>query len=156
VTPGSPAYPSGSAVVPAQSQPTLPARSAPAVSGGVSDPATATAPGAEVSGTEAERGAAGAAQSTRELVRTGDATRRLILFGGVALLMGAVVGAFSGRDAPVVAAAPIPAGPARRRAPRPRRELDGWEDGVPLAPAKRELARSRLGISADSYDGDEP
>jgi hypothetical protein len=122
----------------------------------VSDPDPATDPGAEVSGTETERGAAGAAGSTRELVRTGDATRRLILFGGVALLMGAVVVAFTGRDTPMLAAAPLPAGPARRRPPRPRRELDGWEDGVPLAPAKRELARNRLGITAESYYDDEP
>jgi hypothetical protein len=122
---------------------------------GASDPATATSPGAEVSGTETGRGDSDAAVHGRELVRTGDGTRRLILFGGVALLMGAVVVAFSGRDAPVLAAAPLPVGPARSRRPRPRKELDGWEDSVPLAPAKRELARSRLGISADSYYDDE-
>jgi hypothetical protein len=70
----------------------------------------------------------------------------------VALLIGAMVVAFTGREGPILAAAAaLPVGPGRRR-PRPRRELDGWEDGVPLAPAKRELARSRLGLSADPYD----
>jgi hypothetical protein len=42
---------------------------------------------------------------------------------------------------------------------RTRRELFGWEEGIPLAPAKREVARNRLGISGerpDSYFDDEP
>lgn len=146
--PASPTDPASNSVTPAQSQRTLPT-SSPAASGGVSDPGeTVPAPAAEVSGTETERGDAGAARHSKELVRTGDATRRLILFGGFALLMGAVVVAFTGRDTPALAAAALPVGPARRR---PRKELDGWEDGVPLAPAKRELARSRFGISGDSY-----
>jgi hypothetical protein len=75
----------------------------------------------------------------------------------VALLLGAVVVGFTGRDGPILAAAAaLPAGPSLRRT-KPRRELDGWEDGVPLAPVKRELARQRLGLSADaSYYDDEP
>jgi hypothetical protein len=69
-------------------------------------------------------------------------------------LLGALVVAFTGRERPSAQAA-LPAGPAVRR-PRPRRELDGWEDGVPLAPAKRELARHRLGISAGGLPDGEP
>ena len=103
-----------------------------------------------------EEAPAPTSRRSRQLGQTGDGTRRLILFGGVALLLGAVVVGFTGRDGPILAAAAaLPAGPVRRR--RPRRELDGWEDGVPLAPAKRELARQRLGLSADAcYHGDEP
>ena len=132
-----------------ESQPTGPATSSPA-SGGVSDPATA--PAGEVSGTGTER-VDTSERSSQQLGQTGDGTRRLIIFGGVALLMGAVVVAFTGRERSALAVASLPVGPARR--PRPRRELYGWEDGVPLAPAKRELARNRLGISASSYSGDE-
>jgi hypothetical protein len=104
-----------------------------------------------------EEAPAPVAPKARQLGQTGDGTRRLVLFGGVALLLGAVVVGFTGRDGPILAAAAaLPAGPVRRRA-KPRRELDGWEEGVPLAPAKRELARQRLGLSADvwCYD-DEP
>ena len=152
---GSPTYPPSNTVVPAQSQPNGPTTGARAASGGVSDPATATAPAAEVSGTGTEQVDPGATRHSQKLPRTGDGTRRLILFGGFALLMGAVVVAFSGRENPALATTAIPAGPPRRRA-RPRRELDGWEDGVPLAPAKRELARNRLGLSADPYYDGEP
>jgi hypothetical protein len=76
----------------------------------------------------------------------------------MALLAGAVVVGFTGRDGPLLAAAAaLPAGPARRRPlRRAHRELDGWEDGIPLAPAKRELARSKLGFSAGSYYDGEP
>ena len=150
--PVTPVVPLPAPVAPAESQRSVPT-SSPAAAAGTSDPATATEPGSEVSGTETERGDT-AARSSQELVKTGDATRRLIIFGGVALLMGAVVVAFTGREGPVLAAAAaLPVGPALR--PRPRKELDGWEDGVPLAPAKRELARNRLGISVSSYYDDE-
>jgi hypothetical protein len=74
----------------------------------------------------------------------------------VALLIGAVVVAFTGGDEPApVTAGPAPGGPGvSRRRGRPRRELDGWEVGVPLAPGKRELARRRAGVSAySSLDG---
>jgi hypothetical protein len=154
-----PAIPQPAPVATAESQ--RPAQSAgnPAAatgaSGGVSsDPAAEPSPGSDVSGAGSERSGAGAAsRHGQELVVTGDATRRLMLFGGVALLLGAVVVAFTGRERQRLVAASLPVGPARR--PGPRKEIDGWEDGVPLAPAKRELARNRLGISADSYYGDE-
>jgi hypothetical protein len=106
-----------------------------------------------VSGTELERGDAGTVRHSQELSNTGAGTRRLIVFGGVAMLLGAMVIAFTGRERPALIAAPLPVGPARRA--RPRKELDGWEDGVPLAPVKRELARSRLGINAEDYSDDE-
>jgi hypothetical protein len=138
--------------VASKSQPGQPTTSSTAVAA-TSEPATATEPSGGVSGTDAERSDAGAARHSRELVVTGDATRRLIIFGGLAMLLGAVVVAFTGRERPTLAAASLPVGPARR--PRPRKELDGWEDAVPLAPVKRELARNRLGISADSYSDDE-
>jgi hypothetical protein len=122
-----------------------------------SDPATRT-PDSDVGGTVTDRGVTPApARTSRQLGQTGDSTRRLVVLGGVALLVGAVVIAFSGRDAP----RPLPAlgaaavGPAAGRRPKPRRELDGWEDGIPLAPGKRQLARHRLGISASPLD-DEP
>jgi hypothetical protein len=120
---------------------------------------TATSPDSEVRGANQvqEEAPAPAARRSRQLGQTGDGTRRLILFGGVALLIGAVVVGFTGRDGPILAAAAtLPAGPVRRRM-QPRRELDGWEDGVPLAPTKRELARQRLGLSSDVwYYDDEP
>jgi hypothetical protein len=140
-------------VATAESQPSQPAAT-PGAAGGTAEPATGPAPASEVSGAEAERRDAGAARRSRQLGQTGDGTRRLIIFGGVAMLLGAVVVGFTGREGPVLAAASVPIRPARR-SPRPRKEIDGWEDGIPLAPAKRELARNRLGISADSYYGDE-
>lgn len=119
----------------------------------------ATDPSAEVRNANQvqEEAPAPVARKARQLGQTGDGTRRLILFGGVALLLGAVVVGFTGRDGPILAAAAAqPAGPVRRRA-KPRRELDGWENGVPLAPTKRELARQRLGLSAAVwYYDDEP
>ena len=119
----------------------------------------ATDPSAEVrkANQVQEEAPAPVARKARQLGQTGDGTRRLILFGGVALLLGAVVVGFTGRDGPILAAAAAqPAGPVRRRA-KPRRELDGWEESVPLAPAKRELARQRLGLSAAVwYYDDEP
>jgi hypothetical protein len=125
---------------------------------GVSDPVvTKWPPDTDVSGTEQERGDSPApARRSAQLGETGDGTHRLILLGGVAMLLGAVVVAFTGRDRPRPDSADsVPAGPAYR--PRPRRELDGWEEGVPLAPAKRELARHRLGISAGyGLPGDGP
>ena len=128
--------------------------SANAAAGGATDPTDSEVRGANQVQEEAP---APVARKARQLGQTGDGTRRLILFGGVALLLGAVVVGFTGRDGPILAAAAaLPAGPVRRRA-KPRRELDGWEDGVPLAPAKRELARQRLGLSADVwYYDDEP
>jgi hypothetical protein len=120
---------------------------------GISEPVTKSLPN-DVGGTETDRGVTpGPARGGRQLGQTGDGTRRLILLGGVALLLGAVVVAFTGRDRPDLGAIP-PAGPPGRR-PRPRRELDGWEDGIPMAPAKRELTRHLLGISAEPLD-DEP
>jgi hypothetical protein len=112
-------------------------------------------PDSEVGGTVTDPTPA-PARSSQQLSQTGDGTRRLMILGGVALLLGALVIAFTGRDRPLplVLGSTAAAGPARRR-PRSRRELDGWEDGVPLAPAKRELARHRLGISASPLD-DEP
>ena len=104
-------------------------------------------------GAELERGdsPAPARRSGAQLGQTGDGTRRLLLLGGVAMLLGAVVIAFTGRDRPrPVYARSAPAGPAYH--PHPRRELDGWEQGVPLAPVKREMARQRLGLS-DGYPG---
>jgi hypothetical protein len=139
-------------VATAAGQPSQPTGS-PAAAGGNSEPATEPSPASEVSGAETERRDAGAARRSRQLGQTGDGTRRLIIFGGVAMLLGAVVVAFTGRERPALAVAAAPVGPARR--PRPRKEIDGWEAGIPLAPTKRELARNRLGISADSYYGDE-
>jgi hypothetical protein len=111
-------------------------------------------PDSEVGGTETDRTPA-PARSSGQLSRTGDGTRRLMILGGVALLIGALVIAFTGRDRPLpLVLGSTAAAPGRRR-PRSRRELDGWEDGVPLAPAKREMARHRLGISASPLD-DEP
>jgi hypothetical protein len=135
-------------------QQTTSSTAAATAAGGAAEPSS----GSEVRSGNQVQGEAPApvTRRARQLGQTGDGTRRLILFGGVALLLGAVVVGFTGREGPVLAAAALPAGPARRRV-RPRRELDGWEDGVPLAPAKREIARQRLGLSADvwCYD-DEP
>ncbi len=123
---------------------------------GVSDPVTNSLVDPSVGGAELDRGQNPVpARRSQELGQTGDGTRRLVLLGGVALLLGALVVAFTGRDRPEPQMAARPAGPARRR-PRSRRELDGWEDGVPLAPAKRELARHRLGFSASGRPGDGP
>ena len=147
-----PAGPLPAPVATAESHPSQPAANpaTAAGSGGVSsEPATEPAPASEVGGAETERGSAGAAERGGELVFTGDGTRRLMLFGGVAMLLGAVVIAFTGRERQRLVAATLPVGPARN--PRPRKEIDGWEDGIPLAPAKRELARNRLGISGDLY-----
>jgi hypothetical protein len=96
-------------------------------------------PDSDVSGTETGRGPATATR--RQLGVTGDATRRLIILGGVAMLIGAVVIAFTGREEP----APLPTS----------------ESGVPLNPGKRELARRRagvstVGVSAESWFGGEP
>jgi hypothetical protein len=124
---------------------------------GFSDPLTTMLPDSDVGGTDLDRGNSPApARRSAQLGQTGDGTRRLILLGGVALLLGAVVVALTGRDQPRPAfTGSVPAGPARR--PRPRRELDGWEQRVPLAPAKRELARQRLGISGGyGLPDDEP
>ncbi|HET9771391.1 MAG TPA: hypothetical protein VFS16_10915 [Acidimicrobiia bacterium] len=122
---------------------------------GVSDPETNPQVDPSVGGAGLDRGESPAAPArrSRQLGQTGDGTRRLVLLGGVTLLLGALVVAFTGRDRPEAETGGQPAGPGRRR-PRPRRELDGWEDGVPLAPAKRELARHRLGISASGRAGD--
>jgi hypothetical protein len=120
----------------------------------LSEPVTKSLP-SDVGGTETDRGVTPApARSGKQLGQTGDGTRRLILLGGVAMLLGAVVVAFAGRETPrPVTLGSTPVGPARRRAgPRSRREIDGWEDGIPMAPAKRELARHRLGISAEQLD----
>jgi hypothetical protein len=124
---------------------------------GVSDPVTDSLIDPGVSGTGLDRAVSPApVRRGRQLGETGDGTRRLVLVGGVALLLGALVVAFIGRERPAPQAPGLPAGPAVRRARRPRRELDGWEDGVPLAPAKREFARHRLGISAGGLHDDEP
>jgi len=147
VTPGAPVP---APVATAKSQPSQP-NGSPAAAGGNSEPVTEPSPASEVSGAGSERREAGAARQGRQLGATGDGTRRLMLFGGVALLLGAVVVAFTGRERPALAVAAVPVGPARRS--RPRKDLDGWEDGVPLAPVKRELARNRLGIGADSRYG---
>jgi hypothetical protein len=117
-----------------------------------------------VGGTEVDQGRTSPARGSNRLGDTGDGTRRLIILGGVALLIGAVIVAFTGRDEPPPVRTPAvgstPSGPVRRRRAKPsgehprtprRREIDGWEDGVPLAPAKRELARRRAGVSAYSY-----
>ena len=104
----------------------------------------------DVGGTELDRGdspAPGPPQRP-QLGQTGDGTRRLSSSGGVAMLARRRrrglhrPGPAPGRPSP---AQPPPGRPHR---PRPRRELDGWEESVPLAPAKRELARHRLGMSA--------
>ena len=122
---------------------------------GTSEPVTKSLPDRDVGGTVTDRGGTspGPARQSNKLGETGDGTRRLIILGGVALLIGAVVVAFTGRDEPKpVAATPAPV----RRRGRPRRELDGWEEGVPLAPGKRELARRRAGLSAYSNLDGEP
>jgi hypothetical protein len=144
--------------VPVGSADTQPAQETTSTTGdpGMVNPGTRL-PDSEVGGTETDRGGTPApARSSQQLSQTGDGTRRLMILGGVALLIGALVIAFTGRDRPLPLALGSAAavGPARRR-PRPRRELDGWEDGIPLAPAKRELARHRLGLSAAPLD-DEP
>jgi hypothetical protein len=86
------------------------------------------------------------------------------------MLLGAAVIGFSSRDdeaARPAATAPsalAAAAAARRRRNRPGQgELFGWEDGVPLNPGRRELARRRAGLTADyadfsagSYSGDGP
>jgi hypothetical protein len=152
-TPLTPVVPLPNPVAPAESVPggeTTTSSVAPAAA----DPGgTADAPGTEVrSANQTSEESPAAAVRSRQLSQTGDGTRRLIILGGIVLLIGAVVVAFAGREHPMLLAAPaLPPGPARRR-PRPRREIDGWEDGIPLAPVKRELARHRLGISGDPYD----
>jgi hypothetical protein len=127
------------------------------VAAGAADSGTETSPAAEVrSADQVESERPSPPRQSRQLGQTGDGTRRLIIFGGVALLLGAVVVGFTARDGgpALLAAASMPAGPVRRRS-RPRRELDGWEGGIPLSPTKRELARARLGISAGNYSDDE-
>ncbi len=114
---------------------TQPAQATSSTTATAAEGGTATSPDSEVRGANQvqEEAPAPTSRRSRQLGQTGDGTRRLILFGGVALLLGAVVVGFTGRDGPILAAAAaLPAGPVRRR--RPRRELDGWEDGVPLAP----------------------
>jgi hypothetical protein len=114
---------------------------------------------ADVSGTREDQGTTTRpARVARQLGETGDGTRRLIILGGIAMLLGAVVIGFTGRDeAPAATPAP-PAGlaaaaAARRRRNRPRRgELFGWDGGVPLNPGQRELARRRAGLTADYAD----
>ncbi|HYT39874.1 MAG TPA: hypothetical protein VEN99_10205, partial [Acidimicrobiia bacterium] len=122
---------------------------------GVSEPATS--PPADAGATETDRGVTPApARHGNQLGQTGDGTRRLVILGGVALLVGAVVIAFTGRDEPLPAAvgpAAIGVRSAGRRRDRRRREIDGWEDGVPLAPGKRELARRRAGVGVSAYPG---
>jgi hypothetical protein len=143
-------------VAPAETEPTREGTGT-VSEGGVSDPVTDSLLDPGVSGTELERGESPApVRRSQQLSQTGDGTRRLVLVGGAALLLGALVVAFAGRDRPAIQVAGVPVGPAVRRPRRPRRELDGWEDGVPLAPAKRELARQRLGISACGLPDDEP
>jgi hypothetical protein len=140
-------------VVAAETQPAQDTTSTTAAPG-ASDPVTKTLPDSDVGGTVTDRGGSPApARRSQRLGETGDGTRRLIILGGVALLIGAVVVAFTGRDEPQTRA--VAAGPPRGGAVR-RRELDGWEDGVPLAPGKRELARRRAGLSAYSYSDGEP
>ena len=114
-------------------------------------------------GNQVDQGRTSPARGSNRLGDTGDGTRRLIILGGVALLIGAVIVAFTGRDEPPPVRTPA-VGAVRRRRAKPsgdhprtprRREIDGWEDGVPLAPAKRELARRRAGVSAYSHlDGE--
>jgi hypothetical protein len=146
---------------------------------GTSEPVTKSLP-SDVGGTQVDPGGTSPARGSNRLGDTGDGTRRLIILGGVALLVGAVVVAFTGRDEPLpvgaAMAGPAPGGPVRRRrsmllaghphipslfgrrprTPGQRREIGGWEDGVPLAPGKRELARRRAGVSAYSYLDGEP
>jgi hypothetical protein len=126
---------------------------------GTSEPVTKTLPDSDVGGTQVDPGGTGPARGSNRLGDTGDGTGRLMILGGVALLIGAVIVAFTGRDEPLpVGAAAIgaaPGGPVRRRAilsagrlrTSGRRGIHGWEDGVPLAPGKRELARRRAGVS---------
>jgi len=136
---------------------------------GTSEPVTKTLPDSDVGGNQVDPGGTGPARVSNRLGDTGDGTRRLMILGGVALLIGAVIVAFTGRDEPLpVGAAAIgaaPGGPVRRRRAklsggRPRtsgrREVHGWEDGVPLAPGKRELARRRAGVSVYSTLDGEP
>jgi hypothetical protein len=124
---------------------------------GTSDPVTKTLPDSNAGNTGSDPGVSPApTRRNGQLGETGDATRRLIILGGVALLVGAVVVAFTGRDEPRPATAgglgSALATPAPRRRTRRARRADGWENGVPLNPTKRELARRRAGISAYSYD----
>jgi hypothetical protein len=118
---------------------------------GTSEPVTKTLPDTEVNTTDPGITPAPARRSAR-LGETGDGTGRLIILGGVALLVGAVVVAFTGRDEPrPTASGAAPAGPAARRRRRRAWGIDGWEDGVPLNPSRREQARRKAGVSAYSY-----
>jgi hypothetical protein len=154
--PVSPVVPLPGPVNPAESQPAEATTSSTVDPGTATGGATAGSPGSEVRSANQvlDESPAAPVRRSRQLGETGDGTRRLVIFGGFALLVGAVVVAFTGRERSVALAAAVPSGPARR--PRPRKELDGWEDGIPLAPVKRELARHRLGISAGPYYDDEP
>ena len=105
--------------------------------------------GTDVNGADLNRQPAPARKADR-LSDTGDSTRRLVLLGGVAMLIGALVVAFTGRDERSAAATP------RRRGANRAFGIEGWEYGVPLNPGKRELARRRAGLSGDySYLDDE-
>jgi hypothetical protein len=123
---------------------------------GISDPVTKTLPDSDVSGTGTDPGVSpGPTRRSSQLGATGDGTRRLIILGGLVLLIGAVVVAFTGRDEPVAVAPSAPPAPGRPRRGRRPGEIDGWEDGIPLAPGKRELARRQAGLSAwSSLDGE--
>ncbi|HTC82442.1 MAG TPA: hypothetical protein VK848_12985, partial [Acidimicrobiia bacterium] len=115
---------------------------------GTSQPFTKSLPGSDVGGTGTDRGTS-PAPGRRQLSETGDGTRRLIILGGVAMLVGAVVIAFTGRDEPGAGALALGpaalAAPVRRR--KPPRGVAGWGEAVPLNHTKRELARRRAGVA---------
>ena len=151
-TPLTPVVPLPTPVAPAEAVPGGETTTSSVAPAAADAPGSADAPGTEVRSANQTSEESPAAVRSRQLGQTGDGTRRLIILGGIVLLVGALVVAFAGREHPMLLAAPaLPPGPARRQ-PRPRREIDGWEDGIPLAPVKRELARHRLGISGDPYD----
>jgi len=136
-----------------QTQGTTNSTADPGAAGGT--PAPEPAPGSDVSSTETGRGSTtNPARAAHQLGETGDGTRRLIILGGIAMLLGAVVIGFSSRDEPRAAtptvSAAVAAAAARRRQNRPRRgELFGWDESVPLNPGRREVARRRAGLTAD-------
>ncbi|HVW32491.1 MAG TPA: hypothetical protein VHL53_08135, partial [Acidimicrobiia bacterium] len=106
-------------------------------------PADTDVSGAEVNQDPAPAPTPAPARKAARLGDTGDSTRRLVILGGVALLIGALVVAFSGRDE-----APV-GGAVRRRGPGRVYGLEGWEHGVPLNPGTRERARRKAGLSGD-------
>jgi hypothetical protein len=145
--------------VPVETQPGQPATSTPPAEPVSPGPAPAAPAAADTGDTGADHDPGAGpvpVRRTGQRREPGGATRRFIVFGGVALLVGAAGVGFTGWGKPRPAAAELtPLGAVRPRG-RARGGLERWDDGIPLAPGKRELARRRAGLSRSRYLDDLP